>query len=92
MSPAKWISTTWMQLFRSVKDVPTTKAFFAKVHNKLHYAIHGQTADGVIRWRADSTKTNMGLTSWEKALEGKILKSDVATAKNYLSKEELTSL
>jgi len=57
------------------KDAPTTKAFFAKVQNKLHYAIHGQTAAEVILRRPDSTKSNMGLTSWEKAPEGKILKS-----------------
>ncbi|MDQ1336227.1 MAG: hypothetical protein QG552_3177 [Thermodesulfobacteriota bacterium] len=74
------------------KDAPTTKAFFAKVQNKLHYAIHGQTAAEVILRRADSTKPNMGLTSWEKGPEGKILKTDVAIAKNYLSKEELESL
>ncbi len=72
------------------KDAPTTKTFFAKVQNKLHYAIHGHTAAELIRKRADSRKPHMGLTSW--ASEGKILKTDVAVAKNYLTKDELDSL
>ena len=74
------------------KDAPTTKAFFAKVQNKLHYAIHGHTAAELIRRRADSSKPHMGLTSWASAPEGKILKNDVAVAKNYLTKDELDSL
>ncbi len=74
------------------KDAPTTKAFFAKVQNKLHFAIHGNTAAELIMQRADSTKANMGLTSWEKAPGGKIVKPDVFVAKNYLSKDELASL
>lgn len=74
------------------KDAPTTKAFFAKVQNKLHYAIHGHTAAELIRKRADSSKPHMGLTSWASAPEGKILKTDVAVAKNYLTKDELDSL
>jgi hypothetical protein len=74
------------------KDAPTTKAFFAKVQNKLHYAIHGNTAAELILKRADSTKNNMGLTSWEKAPDGKIVKNDVPIAKNYLGKDELESL
>lgn len=74
------------------KDAPTTAAFFAKVQNKLHYAIHGNTAAELIMQRADSSKANMGLTSWEKAPGGKIVKSDVSVAKNYLAKEELESL
>ena len=74
------------------KDAPTTKAFFAKVQNKLHYAIHGRTAAELIASRADASKTNMGLTTWEKAPDGKILKTDVSIAKNYLTKEELESL
>jgi len=73
------------------KDAPTTKAFFAKVQNKLHFAIHGNTAAELIMQRADSTKANMGLTSWEKAPGGKIVKPDVFIAKNYLSKNELAS-
>lgn len=74
------------------KDAPTTKAFFAKVQNKLHYAIHGHTAAELIRTRADSSKPHMGLTSWASAPEGKILKTDITVAKNYLTKDELDSL
>lgn len=74
------------------KDAPTTKAFFAKVQNKLHYAIHNHTAAELIRKRADSSKPHMGMTSWAGAPEGKILKTDVAVAKNYLTKDELDSL
>lgn len=74
------------------KDAPTTREFFAKVQNKLHYAIHGHTAPELIKKRADSTKPHMGLTSWEGGPEGKVVKTDVATAKNYLSAEELESL
>ena len=74
------------------KNAPTTKAFFARVQNKLHFAIHGHTAAELIVERADSTKTNMGLSIWENAPDGKILKSDVSVAKNYLAKGELESL
>lgn len=74
------------------KNAPTTKAFFAKVQNKLHFAIHGFTAAELIKQRADSAKSNMGLTSWDKAPAGKILKKDVSIAKNYLEKEEIDSL
>ena len=74
------------------KDAPTTKAFFAKVQNKLHFAIHGYTAAELIMQRADSAKDRMGLTSWEKGPDGKILKTDVSTAKNYLTRSELESL
>lgn len=74
------------------KDSPTTKTFFAKVQNKLHFAIHGKTAAELIVDRAHSEKTNMGLTSWENAPSGKIVKTDVSIAKNYLEQEELTSL
>jgi hypothetical protein len=74
------------------RDAPTTREFFAKVQNKLHFAIHGHTAAELISKRADAEKPNMGLTSWENAPSGKIVKSDVAIAKNYLSKEELDSL
>jgi hypothetical protein len=73
-------------------QAPTTKDFFATVQNKLHYAIHGHTAAELIKSRADSTKDNMGLTSWKKSPNGKVLKSDVVIAKNYLTKEELDSL
>jgi len=74
------------------KDDETTKTFFAKVQNKLHFAIHGHTAAELIYNRADSDKEYMGLTSWDNAPSGKVLKSDVTIAKNYLSKEELDSL
>lgn len=74
------------------KEAPTTKQFFATVQNKLHFAIHGHTAAELIAQRADSSKANMGLTSWAKAPEGKILKTDINVAKNYLSQEELQSL
>jgi len=74
------------------KEAPTTKAFFAKLQNKLHFAIHGHTAAELIMQRADSSKANMGLSSWEKAPDGKIVKTDVSTAKNYLIRDELTSL
>ena len=74
------------------KDAPTTREFFAKVQNKLHFAIHGQTAAELIKDRADADQPHMGLTSWENAPQGKILKSDVSVAKNYLSKTELGSL
>lgn len=74
------------------KDAPTTRDFFAKVQNKLHYAIHGRTAAELIKNRADSAKPNMGLTTWEAAPDGKIIKPDVSIAKNYLTKDELESL
>jgi len=74
------------------KDAPTTREFFAKVQNKLHFAIHGHTAAELIIQRADSNKEQMGLTSWERSPGGKILKTDVSVAKNYLSQNELESL
>ncbi len=74
------------------KDAPTTKDFFAKIQNKLHYAIHQLTAAELIVKRADNKRDYMGLTSWKNSPEGKIFKSDVSIAKNYLTKEELESL
>lgn len=74
------------------KNAPTTRDFFAKVQNKLHYAIHGHTAPELVLNRADSNKPHMGLTSWEHSPNGKILKTDVPIAKNYLTAEELDSL
>jgi hypothetical protein len=74
------------------KDAPTTRLFFAKVQNKLHYAVHGHTAAELIIERANAIKEYMGLTSWKNAPDGKIVKTDVAIAKNYLNKEELASL
>ncbi len=73
-------------------DAEQTKLFFATVQNKMHFAIHGKTAAELIKERADSGKPRMGLTSWKKSPEGKILKSDVSVAKNYLTKDELESL
>ncbi len=73
-------------------DAPTTKEFFAKVQNKLHYAIHNHTAAELIVKREDSKKEHMGLTSWKNSPKGKVLKSDVSIAKNYLNQEELKSL
>ena len=74
------------------KDSKTTKDFFAKVQNKMHFAVSGNTAAEIIYNRADSEKEHMGLTSWRDAPDGKILKSDVVIAKNYLSEKELFSL
>jgi hypothetical protein len=73
-------------------DSPTTKDFFATVQNKLHFAIHGNTAAELIMKRADSEKMNMGLTSWKNSPDGKIIKTDVSIAKNYLQTEEIKSL
>ncbi len=70
----------------------TTKDFFAMVQNKMHFAIHGNTAAEVIVNRASHKKTNMGLNSWKNAPNGKIVKADVSIAKNYLSSNELTEL
>jgi len=73
-------------------ESPITKEFFAKVQNKMHYAVHKHTAAELIYKRADHTKENMGLTSWEKSPKGKIVKMDVSIAKNYLTESELKSL
>jgi len=69
-----------------------TQDFFARVQNKMHYAIHKHTAAELIHKRANHTKENMGLTSWEKSPKGKIVKTDVSIAKNYLTENELESL
>jgi len=74
------------------KNSPITREFFAKVQNKLHYAVHGHTAAEVIYDRADSEQAYMGLTTWASFPDGKILKSDVSVAKNYLSETELQDL
>ena len=71
---------------------PATKRFFAAVQNKMHFSVHGQTAAELIYTRADATKQNMGLTSWDGSPEGKIHKYDVSVAKNYLSEDELQQL
>jgi hypothetical protein len=74
------------------KDSNITREFYATVQNKMHYAIHGNTAAEVIVARADHKKEHMGLTSWKNAPDGKIVKTDVSIAKNYLYKEELSEL
>ena len=74
------------------KDAATTKLFFKTVQNKMHYAVHRHTAAEIIYERADANKEHMGLTTWENAPEGKIIKSDVSIAKNYLSEKELSYL
>ena len=74
------------------RTAKTTKQFFAKVQNKMHYAVHRHTAAELIVERADSTKENMGLTNWESAPNGKIIKADVTIAKNYLNEKEMNYL
>ena len=74
------------------RTAKTTKQFFAKVQNKMHYAVHGHTEAELIYERADADKPHMGLTTWAAAPEGKIVKSDVSVAKNYLSEQEMRSL
>lgn len=74
------------------KDANETREFYAKVQNKLHWAIAGHTAAEIIYFNADASKLNMGLTTWAQAPDGKILKSDVAIAKNYLSEEHMREL
>lgn len=73
-------------------DSQITKEFFATVQNKMHYAVHGSTAAEVIVARADHTKEHMGLTSWRNAPDGKVVKTDVSIAKNYLSVHEMQEL
>ena len=73
-------------------NAPTTRLFFKKVQNKMHYAVHGHTAAELIVERAGAEKEHMGLTTWEKAPNGKIVKTDVSIAKNYLKEEELESM
>ena len=73
-------------------NAPTTRLFFKKVQNKMHYAVHGHTAAELIVERANAEKEHMGLTTWEKAPDGKIVKTDVSIAKNYLKEEELESM
>ena len=73
-------------------SAPATKRFFAAVQNKMHFSVHGQTAAELIYTRADASKENMGLTSWDGSPESKIHKYDVSIAKNYLSENELQQL
>ena len=74
------------------RDSHITKAFYAMVQNKFHYAITGQTAAEIVHSRADHTKENMGLTTWKNAPDGRILKSDVSIAKNYLDEGQIRQL
>jgi len=74
------------------KNSPTTRDFYAMIQNRFHYAITGQTAAEIIYTKADHTKEHMGLTTWKNAPDGRILKSDVTVAKNYLSEQEIRKL
>lgn len=74
------------------KDAPTTHDFYAMVQNKFHFAITGQTAAEIIYTNADHTRENMGLTTWKNSPDGRILKSDVTVAKNYLSEKQIRQL
>ena len=74
------------------KSAPTTRLFYKKVQNKMHYAVHGHTAAELIVGRADASKEHMGLTTWENAPDGKIVKPDVSIAKNYLKETELEDM
>lgn len=74
------------------RDAPTTRRFFQKVQNKMHYAVHGPTAAELIVDRANAEREHMGLTTWENAPNGKIVKSDVSIAKNYLKQSELEDM
>lgn len=86
------ITDIYTTAFDYDKDAKTTKLFFQTVQNKLHYAVHRHTAAEIIYERADADKKNMGLTSWENAPDGKIIKVDVIVAKNYLTDTELDYL
>ena len=74
------------------KDAPTTRLFYKKMQNKMHFAVHGHTAAELIVDRADADKEHMGLTTWEKAPNGKIVKAHVSIAKNYLKESELDDM
>ena len=74
------------------KDAPTTRQFFQMIQNKMHYAVHQHTAAELIMERADAQKEHMGLTTWENAPSGKIVKTDVVIAKNYLKQNELEDM
>src|SRR5690606_22913065 len=74
------------------KDATITRTFYKTVQNKLHWAITSHTAAELIAKRADASKPSMGLTTWENSPGGKILRTDITIAKNYLSQDEITSL
>ncbi len=86
------ITDLYSTAFDYDKNATTTKLFFQTVQNKTHWAVHRHTAAELIIKRADAGKKNMGLTSWESAPEGKIVKADVSIAKNYLNSKELSYL
>lgn len=86
------ITDIYATAFDYDKDSKTTREFFKVVQNKMHYAVHRHTAAELIVERADSTKENMGLTNWESAPNGKIIKADVTIAKNYLNEKEMNYL
>ena len=86
------ITDLYATAFDYDKNAQTTREFFALVQNKLHWAVHRHTAAELIVSRADATKKNMGLTHWEAAPEGKIVRTDVSVAKNYLNQQELKYL
>lgn len=83
------ITDIYATAFDYDRDAKTTQLFFKTVQNKMHYAVHRRTAPELIVERADAEKKHMGLTSWENAPDGRILKSDVLIAKNYLNSEEM---
>ena len=74
------------------REAPTTRLFFKRIQNKMHYAVHGRTVAELIMERADADKEHMGLTTWENAPDGKIVKTDVSVAKNYLKQIELEDM
>lgn len=84
------ITDLYATAFDYDKDAKTTRRFFQTVQNKMHWAVHRHTAAELIVERADAEKEHMGLTTWEAAPEGKIVKSDVSIAKNYLSDKEMS--
>ncbi len=86
------ITDIYATAFDYDKNAKTTKEFFRIVQNKMHYAVHRHTAAELILERADSNKENMGLTNWESAPQGKIIKADVIIAKNYLNEKEMNYL
>ena len=86
------ITDIYATAFDYDKDSKTTREFFKVVQNKMHYAVHRHTAAELIVERADSTKENMGLTNWESAPNGKIIKADATIAKNYLNEKEMNYL
>ena len=86
------ITDLYATAFDYDKDAKTTQKFFQTVQNKMHFAVHRHTAAEVIYERADAEKEHMGLTTWENAPDGKIIKADVTVAKNYLSEDEMRYL